>query len=74
MTFKVLKNPSRDLPRGAVVKNPLGNAEDMGLVPALGGFHMPRGNEACGPKINKSSLFYLIINVICVGVPGGCCL
>ena len=51
MTFKVLKNPSRDLPRGAVVKNPLGNAEDMGLVPALGGFHMPRGNEACGPQL-----------------------
>jgi len=34
-----------------VVKNPLGNAEDMGSVPTLGGFHMPQGNEARGPQL-----------------------
>ena len=48
VTVKVFKNPSRDLPRGAVVKNPLANAEDMGSVPTLGRFHMPRAMKPGG--------------------------
>ena len=29
---------------GPVVKNLLANAGDMGLIPALGRFHVPQGN------------------------------
>ena len=30
-----------DFPGGAVVKNPPGNAGNMGSIPGLGRFHMP---------------------------------
>ena len=33
-----------DFPGGAVDKNPPANAGDMGSVPGLEGFHIPRGN------------------------------
>ena len=31
-------------PGGVVVKNLLANAGDTGLIPGLGGFHMPQSN------------------------------
>ena len=34
----------QDFPGGPVVKNPLANAGDMGLIPDPGRFHMPWGN------------------------------
>ena len=34
----------RDFPGGAVDKNLLARARDMGSVPGLGIFHMPRNN------------------------------
>ena len=37
-----------DFPGGPVVKNPPANAGDIGLIPGLGGSHMPRGNQARG--------------------------
>ena len=33
-----------DFPGGPVVKNPPANAQDMGLIPDPGGFHMPQCN------------------------------
>ena len=33
-----------DFPAGPAVKNPPANAEDTGLIPVLGGSHMPWGN------------------------------
>ena len=36
----------RDLPGGAVVKNPPANAGDTGSSPGPGRSHMPRSNEA----------------------------
>ena len=33
-----------DFPDGPVVKNPPANAQDMGLIPDPGGFHMPQCN------------------------------
>ena len=33
-----------DLPGGAVDGNLSANARDTGLIPGLGGFHMPRSN------------------------------
>ena len=33
-----------DFPGGPVVKNPSGNAGDMGSIPGLGRSHMSRGN------------------------------
>ena len=39
-----LKNTASDFPRGAVVKNPRGNAGDTGLSPGPGRFHMPWSN------------------------------
>ena len=40
-----------DFPGGPVVKNPPTNAEDMGLIPGLGRFHMLWGKEAHVPKL-----------------------
>ena len=37
----------KDIPGGTVDKNPPANAGDMGLIPGLGSFHLPQGNEAC---------------------------
>ena len=33
-----------------MLKNLPGNAGDMGLIPGLGRFHLPRSNEACVPR------------------------
>ena len=33
-----------DFPGGLVVQNPPANAGDIGSIPGLGRFHMPRGN------------------------------
>ena len=41
----------RDFPGGPVVKNPPTNAGDMGLIPGLQRFHVPRGNEAHTPQL-----------------------
>ena len=40
----LLKGLPLDLPGDPVVKNPLASAGDRGLVPGLGGSHMPRSN------------------------------
>ena len=34
-----------DFPGGPVVKNPAANAQDVGLIPDSGGFHMPRATK-----------------------------
>ena len=39
-----LKNPCRDFPGGAVVKNPPANAGDTGSSPGPGRSYMPRSN------------------------------
>ena len=39
-----LKRLLRDFPGGAVVKNPLANAGDMGSSPGPGRSHIPRSN------------------------------
>ena len=39
-----IKNKTRDFPGGAVVKNLLANAGDMGSSPGLGRSHMLRSN------------------------------
>ena len=46
---------TRDLPGGAVVKNPPANAGDMGSIPGPGRSHMPvRHNYwACMPQLLK---------------------
>ena len=45
------------LPSGTVGKNPPANAGDMGSVPGLGGFHMPRPHVLSqGSPIFHSSL------------------
>ena len=40
----IRKKECGDFPGGAVVKNPLANAGDMGLSPGPGRSHMPRSN------------------------------
>ena len=40
-----------DLSRGSVVKNLPGNAEDMGLIPGLGRFHMTWSNYTHAPQL-----------------------
>ena len=42
--FLVFKETSRDLPGGAVVKNPPASAGDRGSSPGLGRSHMPQSN------------------------------
>lgn len=37
----------------AVTKNPSANAEDTGVIPGPGGFHMPRSNEARGSQLRS---------------------
>ena len=41
---RAIKREGRDLPGGAVVKNPPANAGDTGSSPGLGRSHMPRSN------------------------------
>ena len=38
------KEKNREFPGGAVVKNLPADAGDMGLIPVLGGSHMPWSN------------------------------
>ena len=40
-----------DFPAGPVVKNLPTNARDLGLIPALGRFHMPQGNLTFVPQL-----------------------
>ena len=37
------------LPCGPVVKNLPAKTGDTGLIPGLGGFHLPWGNKSCAP-------------------------
>ena len=41
---KHVKTKAKDFPGGTVHKNPPANAEDIGSIPGLGRFHMPRSN------------------------------
>ena len=43
-TIKLINSNSylQDFPGGPVVKNPPANARNVGLIPGLGRFHMPR--------------------------------
>ena len=41
----------QDFPVGTIVKNPIANARDMGLIPNPERFHMPQSNQACGPQL-----------------------
>ena len=53
------KRPERTetegFPGGPVVKNPPANAEDTGLIPGLGSFHMLQGNLAREPELLSPS-------------------
>ena len=40
-----------DFPGGTPGKNPPANAEDLGSIPGLGGFHMPGNNKALAPQL-----------------------
>ena len=40
-----------DFPGGPVVKNPPAKVEVTGLIPGLGRFHMPPGNQANAPQL-----------------------
>ena len=41
---ELLKLKNKDFPGGTMGKNLPANAEDMGFIPGLGGFHMPQSN------------------------------
>lgn len=43
-SVKTLKTNFEHFPDGPLVENTPANAWDMGLIPDLGRFHMPRGN------------------------------
>ena len=43
-SLDIFKKMWRGFPGGSVVKNSPANAGDMGLIPDLGGFHMPLSN------------------------------
>ena len=45
-----------------MVKNPPANAGDMGLIPGLGGVHMPQSNQTCGPEILSPGLKSVLPN------------
>ena len=53
----VYKAPLRDFPGGPVVKNLPANAEDTGLIPVLGGSHMPWGNQIRALQLLKPALY-----------------
>ena len=46
-----LEKAASGFPGGAVVKNPLANAGDMGSSPGPGRSHMSRSNEVCVPQL-----------------------
>ena len=45
-----------DFPCGPLVKNPPASEEDMGLIPDLGGCHMPWDNKDCAPQLLSHTL------------------
>ena len=45
----------KDFPGGPVVENLPAKTGDMGTIPGLGRFHMPRGNWACAPEPESDS-------------------
>ena len=47
----ILKLIYLDFCGGPLVKNVIANTGEMGLVPALEGFHMPWGNLVCAPQL-----------------------
>ena len=51
-----LKDTGLNFPGGPVVGNPPANARDMGSIPGLGGFHMPRASQACAPQLQAYML------------------
>ena len=51
ITCYCVKSHPRDLPGGAVVKNPPANAGNTGLSPGPGRSHMPRSNSARAPQL-----------------------
>ena len=44
LILKRKKERKKGFPGGSVVKNSPANAGDMGLIPGLGGSHMPQSN------------------------------
>ena len=42
---------NKEFPGGPVVKDPLANVRDTGLIPGPGRFHMPQNNQACSPQL-----------------------
>ena len=40
----ITENSWKDFPNGPLIKNPSANAEDTGLIPGQGKFHMLQGN------------------------------
>ena len=50
---KTLFKKTEDFPGGPVVKNPLANAGDMGLIPGLRRLHMPWGQPSPAPQLLK---------------------
>ena len=53
LTVTLSKLAKQDFPGCLVVKNPLANLGDMGLITDLGKSHMSRGNWAYAPKLLK---------------------
>ena len=47
----IVESRWRDVPGGPVVKNLLGNAGDMGLIPGLERFHRQGDNKAHVPQL-----------------------
>ena len=45
------ETPHRDFPGGPLDKNLLANAEDTGLIPGLGRFHIPQSKSAYVPQL-----------------------
>ena len=40
-----------DFPGGPVIGSPPANSGDMGLIPGLGGFHLPQDSRAYVPQL-----------------------
>ena len=57
----LFKKNLQNFPGGTVDENPPVNAGDMGSIPGLGRFHMPRGNEACVLQLLKSASLELVL-------------
>ena len=51
MGWQKKREGERHFSSGAVVKNPLAKAGDMGLSPGLGRSHMPRSHKARAPQL-----------------------